>query len=354
LILACHEITSILVHSMLDRTRTFTSNELHDEKMVSLGKMSAGLAHELNNPAAAAQRAVSNLREAFQTFREAAARLNAHELSPAQRAAIPALESELARRAAVQLDSLARSDCEEEVAAGLERYGVESAWEFAPVLVGAGCDVGWLERVARQFPPDVLPDLLARVAASLAIGSLLGEIEHSSTRITELVRAVKEYTYMDQGPQQEIDIHHGLENTLVMLRYRLKHGIEVKLDFDRTLPRVCAHGSELNQVWTNLIDNAVDAMNGQGELRIRTAREPADLLVEITDNGPGIPRDILDRIFEPFFTTKGAGNGTGLGLDTARRIVREHGGELSVDSRPGETRFQVRLPLHRPAQQLVR
>jgi|SRR5579871_989707 len=334
-----------LVGVLTDRVRYATQVQLQTEKLAALGKISAGLAHELNNPASAAQRAVSNLREAFQTFREAAARLNTHELSFEQRAAIPRLESELTRRVAVQLDSLARSDCEEQVAAGLESYGIGSAWEFAPVLVSAGCDVAWLEEIAKQFPQEVLPDLLARIAASLAIGSLLDEIEHSSTRITELVRAVKEYTYMDQGPQQEIDIHHGLENTLVMLRYRLKHGIEVKLDFDRTLPRVCAHGSELNQVWTNLVDNAVDAMNGKGELRVRTARELDRALIEIADNGPGIPPEILDHIFEPFFTTKGVGNGTGLGLETARRIVREHGGEITVQSAPGATRFQVRLPL---------
>ena len=334
-----------LVGVLTDRVRRSTQLQLQTEKLAALGKISAGLAHEMNNPAAAAQRAVSNLRQAFQTFREAAARLNAHELSLGQRAAIPALETELAQRTAVQLDSLARSDCEEQVAAGLERLGLESAWEFAPVLVGAGCDVAWLEGVAKQFPLQVLPDLLARAAASLAIGSLLDEIEHSSTRITELVRAVKEYTYMDQGQEQEVDIHHGLENTLVMLRYRLKHGIEVKLDFDRTLPRVCARGSELNQVWTNLIDNAVDAMNGEGELSIRTARELDRVLVEIADNGPGIPPEIVDRIFEPFFTTKDVGNGTGLGLETVRRIVREHGGEITVESAPGATRFQVRLPL---------
>jgi signal transduction histidine kinase len=334
-----------LVGVLTDRVRRSTQLQLQTEKLAALGKISAGLAHELNNPAAAAQRAVSNLRQAFQTFREAAARLNAHELSLGQRAAIPALETELAQRTAILLDSLARSDCEEQVAAGLERLGLESAWEFAPVLVGVGCDVAWLEGVAKQFPPEVLPDLLARVAASLAIGSLLDEIEHSSTRITELVRAVKEYTYMDQGREQEVDIHHGLENTLVMLRYRLKHGIEVKLDFDRTLPRVCARGGELNQVWTNLIDNAVDAMNGKGELSIRTARELDRVLVEIADNGPGIPPEIVDRIFEPFFTTKDVGNGTGLGLETVRRIVREHGGEITVESAPGGTRFQVRLPL---------
>ena len=335
-----------LVGVLTDRVRRSTQLLVQTEKLAALGKLSAGLAHELNNPAAAAQRSVGNLREAFRTFRDAAARLNAHELSVDQRAAIPALEDALAQRSAAPLDSLERSDCEEQVAAGLERHGVERAWELAPVLVGAGCDTAWLDDVAGQFPPKMLTDLLARVAASLAIGSLMDEIEHSSTRITELVRAIKEYTYMDQGPEQEVDIHHGLENTLIMLRYRLKHGVEVKLDFDRTLPRVCAYGSELNQVWTNLIDNAADAMNGKGELRIRTARELDRVLVEIADNGPGIPREILDHIFEPFFTTKGVGNGTGLGLETVRRIVREHRGEITVESESGATRFQVRLPLH--------
>ena len=335
-----------LVGVLTDRVRRYTQLQLQTEKLAALGKISAGLAHELNNPAAAAQRAVGNLRQAFQRFRDAAARLNAHDLSAGQRAAIPALETDLARRSAVHLDSLERSDCEERVAAGLERHGVERAWDLAPVLVGAGCDVAWLDDIAGQFPQELLQDLLARIAASLAIGSLLDEVEHSSTRISELVRAIKEYTYMDQSPEQEVDIHHGLENTLIMLRYRLKHGIQVKLDFDRSLPRVCAHGSELNQVWTNLIDNAVDAMNGHGELRICTARELDQVIVEIADNGPGIPPEILAHIFEPFFTTKGVGDGTGLGLETARRIVRKHGGEITVESSPGATRFQVRLPLH--------
>ena len=336
-----------LVSVLTDRVRRATQLQVQTEKLAALGKISAGLAHELNNPAAAAQRAVGSLRQAFQAFRQAAARLNAHELSEHQRAAIPMLEEELGQRAAVPLDSLERSDCEDRIGASLERHGVDRAWEFAPVLVGAGCDGAWLDDIASQFPQEVLQDLLARITASLAIGSLLEEIEHSSTRITELVRAIKEYTYMDQSPEQEVDIHHGLENTLIMLRYRLKHGIELKLDFDRTLPRVCARGSELNQVWTNLIDNAVDAMSGKGELRIRTAQELDRVLVEIADTGPGIPIEILGHIFEPFFTTKGVGNGTGLGLDTTRRIVREHGGDITVESAPGATRFQVRLPIHR-------
>ncbi|HUE21798.1 MAG TPA: ATP-binding protein [Bryobacteraceae bacterium] len=340
-----------LVALLSDRIRDFTRLQDHQEKMAALGKISAGLAHELNNPAAAARRAVSSLREAFQTFRDAAARLDAHPLSSVQRAAVPALERELAQRAVTPapMDSLERSDCEETIAACLLRHGVSHAWDLAPALVDAGCEAAWFDRVYAQFPAGAWPDFLARAAASLTIGALLDQIENSTGRISDLVHAIKEYTYMDQGPDQEVDIHQGLESTLLMLRHRLKHGIDLKLDFDRTLPKICARGSELNQVWTNLIDNAIDAMDGKGELRIRTARELDHILVEIADNGPGIPPEVQSHIFEPFFTTKGVGQGTGLGLETVRRILQEHSGEITVQSVPGDTRFQIRLPLQSEA-----
>ncbi|MGO4881511.1 MAG: sensor histidine kinase [Bryobacteraceae bacterium] len=342
-----------LVALLSDRIRDFTRLQDQQDKMAALGKISAGLAHELNNPAAAAQRAVASLRDALRTFREAAARLDAHTLTAEQRAAVPEIEKELGKRkeSSAPMDSLERSDCEEEIAACLERHGVPHAWDFAPALVDADCEGAWFERVSKQFPAETWPDLVARIAASVTIDSLLGQIENSSGRISELVQAIKEYTYMDQGPDQEVDVHKGIKSTLLMLNHRLKHGITVKLDFDRTLPKISVRGSDLNQVWTNLIDNAVDAMDGKGELRIRTAREIDRLLVEIADNGPGIPPEVLDHIFEPFFTTKEVGKGTGLGLETVRRIVRVHGGEVTAQSVPGDTRFQVRLPLPLPLPQ---
>ncbi|MGH9610097.1 MAG: sensor histidine kinase, partial [Bryobacteraceae bacterium] len=197
----------------------------------------------------------------------------------------------------------------------------------------------------KEIPAEFLADAIVRITASITISRLIEEIESSAGKISELVRAVKEYSYMDQMPEQEIDIHAGLENTLIMLRHQLKNGIEIVRDYDRTMPAICARGSELNQVWTNLISNAVDAMKGKGKLRIQTFRQGSWAVVEVSDNGPGIPPEIQTRVFEPFFTTKPAGEGTGLGLDTVYRIVQGHRGNISFESRPGETRFVVRIPL---------
>ena len=334
-----------LVGLLSDRVRETTRNEQQQEKMAALGKLSAGLAHELNNPAAAARRAAENLREAIATLRDANARLDRRVLSVEQRLRLSELEAESVKRPDTVLDPLERGDREDEIAGWLDKHGVGQAAQLAADLVEAGFEHSCLEQIASAFPIEAIEEVLIRFSASLLVGRLAKEIEHSTGRISDLVQAIKEYSHMDQMPQQEVDIHQGLENTLLILRNRLKQGVAIARDYDRTLPKVCAHPGELNQVWTNLMDNAIDAMSGKGELRIHTARELDKVLVEIGDNGPGIPPEIQKRIFEPFFTTKGVGDGLGLGLDTVYRIVRNHHGEVRVDSRPGDTRFQVRLPL---------
>jgi signal transduction histidine kinase len=228
---------------------------------------------------------------------------------------------------------------------------VPDAWKISPALTDAGVDIPKLEGLAADVGDKVLSDALTRIASILTISKLIGEIEVSTKRISELVRAIKEYSYMDQAAMQEIDLHQGLENTLTILHYRLKGGIKVVREYDANLPRICAYGGELNQIWTNLISNAIEAMQGKGELRVRTARELDRVLVEFGDNGPGIPPEVLPHIFDPFFTTKGVGEGTGLGLDTVCRIIRNHLGEIRVSSHPGDTRFQVYLPITQPKAQ---
>jgi signal transduction histidine kinase len=345
-----------LVALMADRIRNVTRDEQQREKLASLGKISAGLAHELNNPAAAAARAAESLRESVSAGRNAYLRLDRLALTGEQRTALADLEQRALDWAARQandddtaaVDPLERSDREQALGACLERHGIADAWTLAATLADAGANADQFEAVAGTVPPQAMGDVICRITASLLVGSLVDQIENSTRRISELVKAVKEYSYMDQGPQQEIDIHAGLDNTLLILRHRLKQGVEVVRDYDRALPRICAHGSELNQVWTNLIVNAIDAMGGKGELRIRTSLAQDGVMVEIVDNGPGIPPEVQAHLFEPFFTTKGVGEGTGLGLDTASRIVRQHHGQIRVETRPGETNFQVTLPVSLP------
>ncbi len=334
-----------LVHVMADRVRESTRIEQQSDKLISLGKLSAGLAHELNNPAAAARRAAQNLSDAVRALRAANLRLVKHGLTAERRALVASMEEQWDGNAPAGLDTLERSDREQEISEWLEQRGVEKAWTMAPDLVDAGATPDTMSALGKEFDGEVLSDVVERITASSNIGRLAREIESSTARISELVRAIKEYSYMDQMPEQQIDVHDGIESTLVMLRHRLRQGVNLVRDFDRTAPRICAFGSELNQVWTNLIENALDAMDGRGDLRIRTRREPAHVLVEVCDSGPGIAPDIRDRIFDPFFTTKPVGKGTGLGLDTVYRIVRKHRGEINVVSEPGNTRFQVRLPI---------
>jgi signal transduction histidine kinase len=344
------QLTPRLVGVLADRIRDVSRADQQREKLMALGKLSAGLAHEMNNPASAALRAAEGLRRCTRELRKANARLDEFSLTTEQRSFLDQFEDQVIDKltSAPALDSLIQSDREDEMTTWLEQHGIRDACELATGLVEANIAVVALEDLTRKFETPVLHDALTRVVAAADGERLTREIEASTCRIAELVRAVKEYSYMDQMPEQEIDIHQGLDSTLTMLKFRLKKGVKVTREYDRTIPRIFAHGSELNQVWTNLIDNAVDAMSGKGELRIRTARELDYLLVEIADNGPGIPEDVKDHIFEPFFTTKGVGAGTGLGLDTVYRIVRSHHGEITVDSKPGETCFQIRLPVQPP------
>jgi signal transduction histidine kinase len=245
------------------------------------------------------------------------------------------------------LDHLERSDRAETIANWLETRGVPNAWEVAPTFVSANVDLIWLEALTAKLPPASHVSALGWLEARVNLKTLLIQIEQSTGRISELVKAVKSYSYMDQSPMQEIDIHEGIESTLTMLGHKLKNATVVR-SFDRSLPRIPAYGSELNQVWTNLIDNAIHAVNGTGKICIGTCLEDNQLLVEIVDDGPGIPPSVQAHMFEPFFTTKPVGTGTGLGLIISNRIVADrHGGEIEFESKPGETRFKVRLPLVR-------
>jgi signal transduction histidine kinase len=245
------------------------------------------------------------------------------------------------------LDHIERSDRADKITAWLEAHGVASAWEVAPTFVSAGLDSEWLEELARKLPPASHAVALGWLDARLNLKSLLSQMEQSTGRIAELVKAVKSYSYMDQSPMQEVDIHEGIESTLTMLGHKLKN-VTVVRAFDRSVPRIMAYGSELNQVWTNLIDNAIHAVNAAGKICISTSLEDNQLVVEVVDNGSGIPPNVQAHLFEPFFTTKPVGTGTGLGLIISNRIVGDrHGGEIEFESRPGETRFKVRLPISR-------
>jgi len=314
-----------------------------------LGKLSAGMAHELNNPAAAAQRGASQLQVAVGRLQQAQLKLSELDLTAAQRASLLAFD-QLARERArkpMYLDALARSDHEAEMEAWLQQLGVVNAWDVGPTLVGLGYGKAELANLVEKFAPAQLSAAIEWLNATATIYSLLEEIGQGTGRITELVKALKAYTYMDQAPIQSVDIHDGLENTLVILRSKLAPGVAVRRDYAPDLPRIDAYGSELNQVWTNLIDNAVDAMNGKGEITLRTRHNDQHIIIEVEDTGPGIPEGVRTHIFDPFFTTKPPGQGTGLGLSISHNIiVQKHHGRIDVDSEPGRTRFKVQLPLH--------
>ncbi|HUA00995.1 MAG TPA: ATP-binding protein [Candidatus Aquilonibacter sp.] len=339
------ELTHRLVGLMADRIRETTRMEQQRDRLASLGKLSAGLAHELNNPASAAKRAASQLRDALKRIKNASHELGRRELTPTQKAEIESLEASLVKSDDVPPDALTISDLEGQIDSLLRSHGQNDLWQLAADLAHKNVKPATLESLFATLDAQTARAALVRIAAWLEVTSLLSEIESGTSRISDLVRAIKEYTYMDQTPLQNIDIAKSLETTLTIMNHKLKHGVTVKRDYGGVPLLVNSFGSELNQVWTNLIDNAIGAMHGKGELRVRTYREDDCVVVEIGDNGPGISADVKPHIFEPFFTTKGVGEGTGLGLDTVQRIVKKHRGNVEVFSKPGDTRFQVWLPM---------
>jgi signal transduction histidine kinase len=339
-----------LVWIMIDRVRETTTLDERRDKLMALGKLSAGLAHELNNPAAAARRSADELLEMLEKLREADFRLCRHELSAERQNFLSDFERDAIAKAHSfnpTGNALEMSDREDELTEWLEGRGVENAWDFAHTLTEAGIDLTILAQIPDDVRDELLTDVLNRATLQISVSKLGGEIKTSVSRISDLVGAIKEYSYMDRAAVQEIDLHKGLENTLLILKYKLKKkNISLTREYDENLPRLTAHGSLLNQVWTNLIDNAVDAMPEGGRLKIRTRLEADSvIMVEIRDNGSGIPPEVQPHIFEPFYTTKGVGDGTGLGLDTVSRIVRKHRGNIRFETKPGDTCFQVRLPI---------
>jgi signal transduction histidine kinase len=339
------ELTKRLVGLMSDRIRETTRMEQQRDRLASLGKLSAGLAHELNNPASAAKRATSQLRDILKQIKDASHDLGRRDLTPAQKSEIEKLEASIIQRDEPPRDALTISDLGDQIDSLLRSHGQDDLWQLAADLARKNVKPEVLESLFASLDTDTARAALVRISASVEVANLLKEIESSTSRISDLVAAIKEYTYMDQAPVQNVDVVKSLETTLTILNYKLRRGVELQRDYQRIPLLVNSFGSELNQVWTNLIDNAIEAMGGKGELRVRTYRDDSCVVVEIGDNGPGISPEIKSHIFEPFFTTKGVGEGTGLGLDTVQRIVKKHRGTIQVSSRPGDTRFQVWLPL---------
>jgi signal transduction histidine kinase len=325
------------------------AREQNRERLASLGTMAAGLAHELNNPAAAAGRAAADLADALDVLSSTIGLFVDSGIDRDQAQELVAMQRDAMDRAASRssLSALDAADAEDELIHSLERLEVPEPWRLTEPLVAAGIDAEWLARLGNVAGP-ASSAAVAWIAASLTARGLAAEIAESTERMGKLVKAIKAYAFMDRGELVETDIHEGLETTLVVLGHKLKHtSIEVRREYDRSLPKLTLRGSELNQVWTNLLANAIEALGDSGTIEIGTTRDGICARVDIIDDGPGIPEEIRDRVFDPFFTTKDVGEGTGLGLDTARRIVTERlGGSIGFDSTPGRTAFHIWLPLH--------
>jgi signal transduction histidine kinase len=339
-----------MIRTVTGRLRSTEALLREREKLAALGTLSAGLAHELNNPAAAVQRSSGLLRDALDRWATATHDL-AGVVPDARRAAVVGdLGTEIARLAASggSADPLEAGDRADDLERYLAGHGVADAADLAPTLAAGGWTLADLRPVEAAFDGPDLGVVAAWIASGSEVHALVDEVGTGARRISEIVKAVKDYSYMDQAPVQQVDVTVGLDNTLVILRPKLKAGIEVERDYEPGLPAIEALGSELNQVWTNLLDNAIDAMDGHGRIRIHAFARDADLVVEICDDGPGMPPEVRERIFEPFYTTKPPGSGTGLGLHIAHNVVGRHGGRVEVRSRPGETCFEVVLPIERP------
>ena len=334
-----------LIAGLYRTARSIESTARQRESLVTLGTLAAGLAHEINNPASAATRAVDALEAACQALLSSVERLARDDISAAQFAALGALRGEIEPVAANE-DPLSRADREQALSSWLTRHGIAREWTIAPTLAAAGVDPAWFARAATVLPGSALQPGLEWVASTFSAATLLSEVKESTRRISDLVAAVRSYSQMDRASMQRVDVRDGLESTLVMLAHKLGDGITVVREYGADVPMVEAYAAELNQVWTNLIDNAVDAMDGTGTLRVATRLDKDCLVVEVGDTGHGMPPQVAARAFEAFYTTKDVGKGTGLGLDIARRIVVErHGGKITIDSQPGETVLRVHIPV---------
>nr|ANY57940.1 ATP binding protein [uncultured bacterium] len=333
------------IRGLLDTVRRVESTARQREALVALGTMAAGLAHELNNPASAATRAVDSLEKTSEALLSSLARLASHGISAMQFSQLDDLRCAIAPLERGS-DALAAADREDDLSVWLALHGVEEDWLLAPVLAAAGVDTAWCDRVAEVFAPGPLGPAIEWVAHSLTMRTLLAEVKDATSRVSGLVAAVRSYSQLDRAGVQRTDVTEGLESTVVMLGYKLKD-VSVERDFAADVPTIEAIPGELNQVWTNLIDNAVDAMGGVGSLRLSTRVDDfGHVVVEIADTGPGMPPEVQARAFEPFYTTKDVGKGTGLGLDISRRIIEErHFGEISIESEPGRTVMRVTLPV---------
>jgi signal transduction histidine kinase len=380
----CPTVATTVLRTMIERVQEAQVLAQHRERLISLGTLAAGLAHELNNPASAARRAAHELKEIFPILQTQTLKLTHQSLTDSQREFLTALQQDAIARAqeAPPLDPLTQSDHEDRISEWINDHHIQNGWQFAPTLANAGLDGNWLNQILTQMEGQCLQDILVWLDATLTIVGLLNTLGHSTGRIYQLVEAVQNYSSLDLADLQAIDIHEGLENTLTILGHKLKRGITVIRDYADDLPTVKAHGHDLEQVWMNILDNAIDAVmdhinnhsssvqsevalhtsplmiptgwqgtandsfqvEQQPTILIQTCCEANWVLVEIVDNGIGIPAEVQPHIFEPFFTTKGVGKGTGLGLNTSYKIVEQHGGVIRVTSRPGDTCFQIRLP----------